>query len=134
MNSIHNVVSVCRITCSSLGDMQRIKDSVLSLPDNGWSDIDIRVPAKLSINNKVESGVTVYSHQLTFSTCENIEVRGHWAYKIGLADGQQLLLGSYDRPYPVTVSSRMLADNLSDSQLYEVTVTLASREDLPQIA
>lgn len=132
--SIQNVISVSRIRCSSLDDMQRVKDKVLSLTDDGWSAIDIRIPAKLSINNKVEGGVTVYSHQLTFRTCENIEVRGHWAYRIVLADGTRLLLGSYDRPYPVTVSSHTLPDNLSDSQLYEVTVTLTTREDLPQIA
>ena len=134
MNTIQNVISVSRIPCSSLDEMQRVNDNVISLPDDGWSGIDIRVPAKLSINNKVEGGVTVYSHQLTFRTCEDIETRGHWAYKIGLADGTRLLLGSYDRPYPVTVSSRTLPDNLSDSQLFEVTVTLATREDLPQIA
>ena len=132
--SIQNVIKVSRIPCSSLSGMQRVRDRVQSLPENGWSDIDIRVPARLSINNKVENGVTVFSHQLTLRTCDNIEVRGHWAYKVVLADGAILLIGSYDRPYPVTVSSRTLADNLSDSQSYEVTVTLASREDLPQIA
>lgn len=132
--NIQNVIAISRCPCSAIMGASRVNDAVSGIPSNVLSEIEIRTPAKLSINNKVEGGVTVYSHQLVFRTCENIECRGHWAYVLRLADGKQLLMGSYERPYPVTVSSRTLPDNLSDSQLWEVTVSLTTRLDLPQIA
>lgn len=131
---IKNVIAVYRIQCLALED-----SSSISLARNidlikGLERIDIVVPAKLSINNKVVDKNHVFEYQLVFKTCEKLEVRGHWAYAVDLADGTSLLIGSNNRPYPVTTSSQTLPDNLTDSQLMEVTVTLSVRSGMTVLA
>lgn len=129
---IKNVIAVYRIQCLALEDSSSISlarniDLIKGLGER----IDIVVPAKLSINNKVVDKNHVFEYQLVFKTCEKLEVRGHWAYAVDLADGTSLLIGSNNRPYPVTTSSQTLPDNLTDSQLTEVAVTISLRSELP---
>ena len=132
MVQLKNVIAVYRVQCSSLKGMTR-SWNVVSLPDIDWDIIDIHVPAKLSIINKVEDGNNVWQTQLTFRTCESLDVREHYAYRASLANGQHYLIGGYDRPYPVTTVSEIHPENLTDSQLNEVTVTLSSRSRIPVI-
>ena len=121
---IKNVISVHRLQCSLLN-----KDYALNMVSNftliksSGVEICIQVPAKLTINNKVVDKNRVREYQLVFKTCEQLDLNGHWAYAIGLADGSRLVIGSKERPYPVAVSSQVLPENMSDSQLVEVTVT-----------
>jgi hypothetical protein len=95
--------------------------------------LDIVSPAKLSVNNRVSEKARICEYQLVFRTCEELEVAGHYAYALVFADGSGCVLGSDSRPYPVTVSSRTLPDNLSDSQLWEVSVTYTVPAPVPVI-
>lgn len=124
---VRNVIAVYRLQCSAL---QSLASNIEMVKEHG-ERIDIVVPAKLSINNKVVDKNHVFDYQLVFKTCQKLEVRGHWAYAVDLADGCRLLIGSCSRPYPVTVSSQTIPDNLTDSQLTEVTVTISLRSELP---
>lgn len=129
---IRNVVAVYRLQCENLPNDSPVSlvSSIEMIKEQGGR-IDIVVPARLSINNKVVDKNHLFEYQLVFKTCQHLEVRGHWAYAVDLADGSQLLIGSSSRPYPVTVSSQSIPDNLTDSQLTEVTVTLTLRSELP---
>lgn len=132
---IKNVIAVHRLQCSALE-----VDSPVSMVNNiefikeHGDHLNIVVPAKLSINNKVVDKNMVWEFQLVFKTCEQLEVRGHWAYALDLADGTRLLIGSLNRPYPVTTSSHTLPDNLTDSQLMEITVTWVECTGMPVFA
>lgn len=134
MTFIKNVIAVDRISCASFSAFSRAGNLVqFSLVGNEWENIPIKVPAKLSIINKVDAGVRVYEATLVYKSCVKPEGEGHFAYRLTLANGKKLLLGGPARPYPVSTFSESFPDNLSDSQLIEVTVTLSDRADLPVI-
>lgn len=118
---ISNVLAVYRFQCSDV-------DKVYSDPyfDYG-DDLLTVVPAKLSINNKVVDKNILWEYKLDFRSCKDLEVNGHWVYVLKLATGKWLMLGTKDRPYPVMVSSKLLPDNLSDSQLWEVSVSWSNK-------
>ena len=123
---ISNVIKVYRIQCS---DVDRLDTDPFL--DTG-EILNTIVPAKLTINNKVIDKNHLWEYQLVFRTCQDLQVSGHWAYLLKLANDKWMTLGSIQRPYPVTVSSKTLPDNLSDSQLWEVTVTWSTSSEAPE--
>ena len=123
---ISNVVAVYRIQCS---DVDRVStDPYFNFGD----DLISVVPAKLSINNKVIDKNRLWEYQLVFRTCQDLNLIGHWAYILKLANGKWMILGTSQRPYSVAVSSKTLPENLSDSQLWEVTVTWSNSSKAPE--
>ena len=123
---ISNVIAVYRVQCS---DVDRVDTDPYF--DFG-SELNTIVPAKLSINNKVVDKNILWEYKLDFRSCQDLQVDGHWAYVLKLANGKWLTLGTKDRPYPVTVSSKLLPDNLSDSQLWEVSVSWSNKAQAPE--
>ncbi|MBR2290808.1 MAG: hypothetical protein IJ868_00640 [Prevotella sp.] len=135
MNILRNVIAVSVAQASDLKGMTVAGVGTVSLPDSvPWEQVSIQVPAKLTIINKVEDKNTVWTATLTFRTCEDRSDRGHACYLLTLADGRRLLLGSRERPFPVTLTSDTLPDNMTDSQMQEVTVTLSSHTRPPVLA
>jgi len=134
MKLIKNVVAVDVCQASDLDGMSRSKINVVSIPSVNWISVPIVVPAKLSIINKVEDKNTIWTSTLVFRTCENFSHRGHLCFRVKLANGQLLLVGSCDRPYCVVSVNDTIPDSMTDSQLQEVTVTLTSSKRPPQIA
>lgn len=133
---VQNVISVSMIDSVDLEDVIRSSaDNKVTVPNNLQTiPVKIHVPAKLTINNKVEDKNTLWQTTLVFRTCQDVFSRRHMCYIVALADGTRYLIGSKDRPYPVTAISETKPENLSDSQLNEVTVTLTSTAKPPQIA
>ena len=121
LDMISNVIAVYRVQCS---DVDRVDTDPYF--DFG-PELNTIVPAKLSINNKVVDKNILWEYKLDFRSCQDLQVDGHWAYVLKLANGKWLTLGTKDRPYPVTVSSKLLPDNLSDSQLWEVSVSWSNK-------
>lgn len=123
---ISNVIAVYRLQCLSMpsGFQKSASEIFVHMVENG-DKLNIFAPAKFSFSNKVSDKARLYEYLLTFKSCEELEVAGHYAYALEMADGYKCVLGSDERPYPVTVSSRTLPDNLSDSQLWEVSVSYA---------
>jgi len=121
LDMISNVIAVYRVQCA---DVDRVDTDPYF--DFG-PELNTIVPAKLSINNKVVDKNVLWEYKLDFRSCQDLRVDGHWAYVLKLATGKWLMLGTKDRPYPVTVSSKLLPDNLSDSQLWEVSVSWSNK-------
>lgn len=126
LDMISNVIAVYRVQCS---DVDRVDTDPYF--DFG-PELNTIVPAKLSINNKVVDKNILWEYKLDFRSCQDLQVDGHWAYVLKLANGKWLTLGTKDRPYPVTVSSKLLPDNLSDSQLWEVSVSWSNKAQAPE--
>lgn len=126
LDMISNVIAVYRVQCS---DVDRVDTDPYF--DFG-PELNTIVPAKLSINNKVVDKNVLWEYKLDFRSCQDLQVDGHWAYVLKLANGKWLTLGTKDRPYPVTVSSKLLPDNLSDSQLWEVSVSWSNKAQAPE--
>lgn len=123
---ISNVIAVYRLQCfSMLSGFQNSASKLFGHIKENGDELNIVSPAKFSCSNKVSDKARLYEYMLTFKSCEELEVAGHYAYALEMADGSKCVLGSDERPFPVTVSSRTLPDNLSDSQLWEVSVSYA---------
>ncbi len=136
MNQIKSVIAISRIQANMVESV-KMKGKLIAkvdLEENAsWEDIQIKVPAKLSIINKVEGNQSVWQHQLTFLSCQQLDTDGHWCYLVSLADGQTLLMGTMTRPYVVTTSSISLTDNVTDNQLTEYTAAYNSKSRIPSL-
>ncbi len=134
MNSPRNVIAIDRVSVSSLTGFIRVgTNSVKVANDVHWQSLVIKVPARLTISDKVEDGVRLHTAQLVFRTCEDYDDGGRWVYRCHTADGRKYLIGSDARPYPVGTVTKNHPDNMTDSQLDEVTVTWTSSQRIPII-
>ena len=135
MNSPRNVIAIDRVPVSSLVGYRRIAtDSVELNVTTPWESLSVKVPARLTISDKIEDGVRLYTAQLIFRLCQ--ETPGdlsRLAFRCKTADGKQVLIGSDKRPYPVARFSLARPDNVTDSQLVEVTVSYTSAAPIPYI-
>ena len=134
MNTPRNIIAIDRISVSSLSGFKRVStDGVKVGASISWQSIPIKVPAKLTISDKIEDGVRLHTAQLVFRTCDHIADMGRWTYRCHTADGEKILIGSDERPYPVGTVTTNHPDNMTDSQLDEVTVTWTSSHRIPHI-
>lgn len=134
MKTTRNVIAVDRIYPDMLFGFSRIGvRSVQVSSTTPWVSIPIKVPAKLTVSDKVEDGVRMYSAQLVFRTCEEINDRIRVVYRCKTSDGSFILIGSNSRPYPITTVNEPHPDNMTDSQLNEATVNYTSASPIPVI-
>lgn len=134
MNTLKNIIAVYKLKVTELVGMTSNGKGLVALPSLPWERIDIQTPARMSINSKIDGKNTLFTAQLTFRTCEEIDDRGHWAFKIQLANGKWMVVGTQLRPYCVIQVQQTMPDNMTDSQLNEVTVTLTTPQRIPYIA
>lgn len=124
MNIVKNIIKIQRIRTEQLS--LKYKRQSLAELNTGLitEDMDIQVPAKLQITDRVEDGNHVYDLVLSFKSCKRIDTTGRYAYIATEASGSRRLIGDNERPYPVTLCNEVHPDNMSDSQLFDVSVTL----------
>lgn len=134
MNTLKNIIAVYKLKVTELVGMSSKGKGLVALPSLPWERIDIQTPARMSINSKIDGKNTLFTAQLTFRTCEEIDDRGHWAFRIQLANGKGMVVGTQLRPYCVIQVQQTMPDNMTDSQLNEVTVTLTTPQRIPYIA
>ena len=134
MNTPRNIIGIDRIQAREFSGLQRLGNSVVHISSTtAWKSTPIQVPAKLTISDKIEDGVRIYTAQLVFRTCEEMDECSRLAYRCKTADGKYYLIGTDDRPYTITTVSRPHPDNVTDSQLNEVTVNYSSNYKIPYI-
>lgn len=131
---MNNIIAIERIHVSELSGFRRIGINTVTISEGlRWHEIKIKIPARLNISDKTEDGVRLHTAQLVFRTCEDVSGVGRWAYRCHTADEKTILIGSPERPYPVTHSSTNHPDNMTDSQLDEVSVAWSSTQEIPYI-
>ena len=134
MNSPKNVIGIDRLQSGSIVGLRKLSASCVSISSvNSWVNIPIKVPARLTISDKIEDGVRLHAAQLIFRTCEEPHEIERMVYRCKTADGRYYLIGNNERPYPVTTVNDNHPDNMTDSQLYEVTVNYTSAGKIPYI-
>ncbi len=134
MNSPKNVIGIDRLQSGSIIGLRKLSMSCVSVSSvNSWESIPIKVPARLTISDKIDDGVRLYTAQLVFRTCEEPVDIERMVYRCKTADGRYYLIGNNDRPYPVTTVNDTHPDNMRDSQLYEVNVNYTSACKIPYI-
>ena len=134
MNTPRNIIAIDRVPVLSIFGYKQVSEGSVKVDiSTPWQTLPIRVPARLTISNKIEDGVRLHTAQLVFRTCEDPGDMGRWAYRCHTADGKEILIGTPERPYPVGTVTRNHPDNMTDSQLDEVTVTWTSCHGIPFI-
>jgi len=134
MKHSRKVISVSRLKVEDATSFQRadINKAVIdeSLP---WEKLAIKVPADLVISSKTEDKQPIYTAKLTFLFCGDRYDRKRYIYKVSLANGEEIVIGSGERPYPVCETSEELSSGNSSSHLAEVTVTYSSAMEIAKI-
>jgi hypothetical protein len=123
MEVFNLIISVKRTYCGNLSEMKRVGNNTVKLPDGViWDDIPIKVPASMTISDKVEDKIIVYTASLSFSTCISSFDRKKYVYLVKASDGVLYLLGSYERPFSVMTMLKNFPDDPKSNQLNSVTV------------
>ena len=134
MNTPRNIIAIDRVSAGAIVGLRRLSVSSVQVSSiTPWESIPIKVPARLTISDKIEDGVRVYTAQLIFRTCKELEDRGRKVYRCKAANGRYYLIGTNDRPYPISTVTQNHPDNMTDSQLDEVTVNYTSAAKIPYI-
>lgn len=134
MNITRNIITVSVSYPSDIDGLLRVSQTEVKMSkDVPWSFICIKIPAKLTITDKVEDGQRIYTAQLVFNAVDNFRKFDRLVFRATTAAGKEILIGDKCRPYPVTNISVIHPDNITDNQLDEVTVTYKSAEFPPYI-
>jgi len=134
MNTPRNVIAIDRVPVSSLLGYKRTGVNKVKIDANtSWQSLPVKVPARLTINDKIDNGVRIYTAQLVFRSCEELTDLERWVYRCKTANGKYYLIGTDKRPYPVGTVTSNHPDNMTDNQLSEVTVTYTSCNQIPYI-
>lgn len=134
MSCVTVIIKVDRCFASEMPAIRRVSSRTVELLSAcSWTSVPIKVPAGLDISDKLEAGQRVYSAKLSFSSMEEFP-RERVIYKATTADGKQYLIGTHERPYPVTSMVEPHPDKITDNQLFEVSVTYNSAFPIPYIA
>ncbi len=128
---IYSVIKIERCRCS-LVRMEQYGDQAV-VTSHFFQPVEgLNVPAKMTFDEEVEDKETIYTSELTFSTCSEINHEGNrWAYRITLADGTVYIMGSYRRPFPITTKKRTMGP-VTGSQIPQYTVLLRNIVPLPK--
>lgn len=103
MKQIKIIKKVERTPVRNLQGMIRLSKTEVRLPQEViWQPIVTKPHAQLVISDKQEEKNKVWTAKLTFMTCETLEDREAYAYRCMLTNGQYRLLGTGDRPFPIT--------------------------------
>ena len=134
MNTLQNIIAIDCVPVKSITGYERISELFAQVDDRTpWQSLPIKVPAQMKISDKIEDGVRIYTAQLVFRTCEERMDLKRLAYRCCTASGKYLLIGTPERPYPVSTVTQNHPDNMTDNQLDEVTVSYTSTTRIPYI-
>ncbi len=134
MKSIKIILAIERALCTNLCNVKNAGVNSVRIPEEiDWEDIPIKVPASMTIADKDEDKNTIYVVTVKFSTCEDIEDRKHYAYRVRLSDGRFRLIGGCSRPYTMLTVQENMPDSIKDNQLNDVTITYTSSANIPYI-
>lgn len=134
MNTPRNIIAIDRVSAGAIVGLRRLSVSSVQVSAlTPWESIPIKVPARLTISDKIEDGVRVYTAQLIFRTCKELDDRERKVYRCKAANGRYYLIGTNDRPYPISTVTQNHPDNMTDNQLDEVTVNYTSSNKIPYI-
>ena len=129
MNKVFSVVRVERCKASFVRMKQFDGQAILT--SHQFEDIEsMRVPAELSISEEIEDKEKVFTSELNFQCCHEIGHAGTWAYRITLADGTRYVMGSSERPFPITSMSRTMGA-VNSSQVPSYNILFKSNKPLP---
>ena len=134
MQCLKIVISVERTKCKNLSGVKFISPTKVKVPfDVSWQTIAVRAHPSLTIVDKIDDKVRMFTSTLKFSTADDMTERDKFAYRVKLTDGTTRLIGTFERPYPVTLAQETMPEKETDNQMTDVTVTYTNARNLPII-
>lgn len=136
MRKLNYISRLQRIPLSELPFETLTGNKIFQIPGcDGWPDVNCQRPVKLEITDKLEDGERLYTHKMTYRTCDDdIDEQVQYAYLLTDIDGKRYLIGSQRRPFPTISISEVHPDSYASSTLTEVTVQWLSKRQAPRIA
>lgn len=135
MTTVKIVTRVERTLCSNLRGMLRTGAAAVRVPEGvEWEQIAARQHPQLTISEKVDDGVPIYTATLRLLTCQQITDRRHYAYRLTLVGGRQLLIGTDRKPYPVLTIQEQMPEKPADNSWNEAAVTWSAQWQIPHIS
>lgn len=105
----------------------------VQLPNVKWTEIPIKKHGLLTIKDKMDSKVRIYTAELQLYTHQTINLNVPYLWRIGLIDGTYRLIGDGNRPYPVATLTETAPELATDNQLNIINVTYSSDKTVPYI-
>ena len=128
------VVEITRIPVKSILSYKIYSDNIAVISSySSFDKLKIKVPADLTLSDKVTDNVRLYTAKLTFLFCGQSYNKDRSVYILKLANGKKLLIGSNMRPYPTIETNQNISSSDSNSELIEVTVNYTSTSDIGQM-
>lgn len=122
---LKKVIEVARVPVKMLAQIELVGHDSVRLPENlDIEYLSMKLPASVTIVDKIEDHVRIFEHTLKFRTCQSLESNHRYAYVIKLIEGERFLLGTKERPYPVTTVQDSYPENVTENQLLEISVSL----------
>lgn len=135
MKKINLIKSVERTPATNLQGMTSLSTTKVRLPLGVvWQPVTVKPHAQLTISDKVENKVTIWTAKLEFLTCEEIDDRGQWAYRCQLLDGRYRLIGNPERPFPIVSVQENMPEKVTENQLNKVSVEWSVPRFIPYIS
>ncbi|MCH4099152.1 MAG: hypothetical protein LKF06_00765 [Prevotella sp.] len=133
MNIINRIYVV---SCSQVSGFERISEleGILS-KDIPWKELkDIKKPASLAINDRVDNGTRNVTTKLTFYILQDwMPDARRLSFLCDTVDGDRYLIGTGQRPYPVITQQQVHPEKGTDNQLTEVVVEWKNSFKTPKI-
>lgn len=98
-----------------------------------WTKICTKPFPNLIISDKMEAKNKLWTAELDFFTNQSLPTHRRLVWKIGFSNGQFMLLGNGQRPYPIQQFTDKAPENPTDNQLLEVKVTYSTPRIIPCI-
>ena len=128
------VVEITRIPVNSILSVKRCNNKLAVIStDSFYPKLNIKVPADLTLSDKVTDNVRLFTAKLTFLFCGDSYNKERSAYILKLANGKEILIGSNERPFPTVETNQNLSSSDSNSELIEVTVNYTSTSEIPHL-
>lgn len=84
-----------------------------------WEELDIEVPARMTVESRVKDKEPLADAELVFRSCRRLCQGKPVCLRLTLRDGSKMILGDGKRPHVTMGSSEVHPDNVADSQLIE---------------
>lgn len=131
---LNNITHIYRVPCSQLTGLVRLSQGSARLDNVDWTEIAaIKRPAALTVSDKVEDGYRLWTAKLVFYTCDWQTPGEPTAFLCRTVDGENILLGTLTKPYPVVTEEESHPASGTENQLTAVTVTLTTARRPPKI-
>lgn len=128
------IVSIETLPVESLETCEKINSETYHVvTSENWKPVAMRVPALFTVEESIADKERIYAATLEYTTCERPQRRDRLVYKLTTANGKFILLGTNERPYPITLAQENHPSESGEAEGWAVRVTYQKAAPIPYI-